>query len=182
MAVRSGNMQNDQVIEPGSLAQLKIGIRLLGLVCVLLGVALWLPGARFTVDGLFNWLNAIVGWFGVPPIVQLLIGWPLIIGAGIAGLIFSCVEIGAPPVAMIGGRLRMHRDPIAWIGWLVLVAIDVGTTFSGLRTPNTTMPRWVQQISASDGWSAGCSLLLTFAPELLMLGGLALLGIRRNRQ
>lgn len=178
MAVQSHDLINGH--EPGPLAQLKLGIRFLGAVCVLLGGALWLPGARFTVDGLFNWLNGLVGWFHVPPIVTLLTGWPLVIGAVIAGVFFSCVEIGAPPVAIVGGHLRMHRDPTAWIGWLVLVTIDVGTTFSGLRTPNTGMPTWVRQISASDGWSAVCSLALTFAPELLILGGLALIGLRRR--
>lgn len=180
MAVQSHDLIDGR--EPGPLAHLKLGIRFLGVVCVVLGIALWLPGARFTIDGLFNWLNGLVGWFRVPPIVTLLTGWSLIIGAAIAGIFFSSVEIGAPPVAMIGGKLRIHRNPSAWIGWLVLVAIDVGTTFSGLRTPNTGMPTWVRQISASDGWSAVCSLALTFAPELLMLGGLALIGLRRDRR
>jgi hypothetical protein len=141
----------------------------LGIALLVFGSLLWVAGARYTVDGWVTGLNWVLTWMGMAERLETLTGWSLIGVAFVVGLIYSWVEVKGRPFWRIGGVWRFAAAD-AWLGWLLLVASDVLTTYAGA------------QVVAADAWSItrtiagnvflafGWALILTFIPEWLIGG------------
>lgn len=88
-------------LEDGELPQVNLALeaRLLGVVAIVFGLILWLPGARFTVDGWTDWLSGVAGWVGITPGLARLTGWWLLGSSLVVGFVYSRIEVGQPPVS-----------------------------------------------------------------------------------
>jgi hypothetical protein len=144
-----------------------------GLLALLFGVPLWLAGARYTEDGWIIGINRFLGWLNGPPDVRL--GTPrweiyltVMIGLGLA---YSIVERHWP-VRRAGSRLVVVSF-IVFVLWAIVSVTDAGSTYLGVTAPPAP-GIWPITIWVAQTWPAALvwSLVLTYAPEFLILYGL----------
>jgi len=69
----------------------------------------------------------------------------------------------------------LMRAPLFWIGWVIIVGTDVGSTYLGVRTPPADAWPITLQIASSAGVSFVVSLVLTFIPEWMLIGAVRFL-------
>lgn len=151
---------------------------LLGVVLIVLGLLQWLPAARFTVDGWFVWINAILRWLQFTERLSLLTGVWLVGTSLIIGLLYSRVEIDGLPIQRRNQQWVLLPFA-AWVGWAFLSATDVGTTYTGLIAPPANAAQLWKDVAVSQTWSLMVAFYLTFAPDWFILGGLYLIVPRR---
>jgi hypothetical protein len=121
------------------------------------------------------WLNTFAGWLGLDARLAPVRGGELLLVAAVVGLVYSVIEVRYRPVRLVGGRLNL-APPRTWVVWGLVIATDVGSTYTGIRIPpGEGAPRALQQIAASEPVSAAAAAILTFAPEWLIMGAKALL-------
>jgi hypothetical protein len=154
-----------------------------GLGLIAFGLSLWVPAARFTADGWVAWLNGLAGWLTIAERVPRLGGWGLVVVALIVGGAYSVVEIIWQPLqitwfedAQGRRRTRWVVLPLAiWVLWLLATATDIGTTYVGLLLPPPdALPAW-RDLARSQDACAVLAVVLTFAPNWLILAGIQLL-------
>lgn len=137
--------------EPGALAGAFVGI--------LIGMVVWLFGAKYTVDGLVLGCNMILGFFGVAyrvPMMPELYLW-----LAVFPLFFSLVEWTCSPMGRSGAR---HGGLI--LTWAVVVALDIITTVIGLRAGGgIPLVVWLASFLPGLALLTG---ILTFGPEWLI--------------
>lgn len=151
----------------------------LGAVLLLFGGLAWLGGARFTADGAVLGLNWIMGWFGVPLTIPMPSGWWLIGVAIGLGVVCSRVEIVRRPIRRHSGRL-LFMGIGALVGWSVVSALDLITTYVGLTAVTTGSWAIHRSIATLPPLAAALTGLLTFAPEWAIMTGIYLLGWKRR--
>ena len=145
--------------------------RAVGLVALVVGLVLWLIGARYTTLGGARGIGLLAGVFGLDIVVPLPTGWSLV-GAAIAvGLVVSLTEFGARPrrsffsTSLVAGLVLL-------LIWSLVITGDISSTYIGVTTPDAgawTISYWL----AANIWAAGAwSAFLTFVPELLIIGGI----------
>jgi hypothetical protein len=173
-------------------------------ICFLFGVPMWVAGAKFTVDGWIIVLNRLMSWIGAPWAIGV-IPFGLYLGLmGIAGFIYSKVELAWPfryahlsqlsrfpksdgwtHVKLGETRVFVLQGPLFLSVWAVVLLTDIGTTFIGvssfsgnLTTYDTLDVAWTSfmySVAASTGQAIAFSAFLTFTPEWLIIGGKKLL-------
>ena len=177
MAVRSRN-------RPAQAAQAPARLRLspmwpLGIVALLVGAALWLISARYTLVGWVYGGNLLLDLLQLPARIPTPSGWWWLLMIP-AGLLYSLIEISIMP----GPPATWKHAPI-WLLALLLVsfvhATDVGSTAFGYLAPPANawaLHRWV----ASDGlWALALwAVFLTYVPERAILWGVGWLRPRRG--
>lgn len=137
----------------------------LGIVLLLAGAIGWLSGARYTLMGGAAALNLFLTWLGLPVTIPAPVGWAILLALPI-GVLYSQVETRV----WYQRNTVLMRSPLFWIGWLLIVGTDVGSTWLGVRQVAPDSWLLTKQLAA-NGWIALVwSMLLTFAPEWLMLG------------
>lgn len=137
----------------------------LGIVLLLAGTVGWLSGARYTLLGGVAALNLFLGWLSLPVVIPAPAGWAILIALPI-GALYSQVETRV----WYQRNTILMRSPLFWIGWLLIVGTDVGSTWLGVRQVAPDSWLLTKQLAA-NGWIAlAWSIILTFAPEWLMLG------------
>jgi len=148
-----------------------------GALALLFGVPLWLAGARYSEDGWIVGINWFLGWLGAPAFVRLGTppwGWYLAVMIGL-GLAYSMVERHWP-IRRSGGRL-VAVSFIVFVLWLVVSGTDIGSTFLGVTAPPQP-GAWPIAVWIAQTWAAALvwSLVLTYAPEFLVVYGFKQLG------
>lgn len=141
---------------------------LVGIALLTMGGVMWLVGARYTLDGLIIGSNWLLAWLTLAARIPPAVGWWVLLAIPV-GLVFSRIEIAHAPMHKRSGAW-MGAAPERWVIWLTLVAIDVTTTYVGFVGVEHQWP-FVAQIAALPFWSVLWALVLTFAPEWLILGG-----------
>jgi hypothetical protein len=139
----------------------------LGIVLLIAGALGWLSGARYTLFGGVAGLNLFLEWLGLPARVPMPSGWWVLIALPL-GFVYSRVE------TRIWHKRNavLIKSPLFWIGWLLIVGTDVGSTWLGVRAVQDDSWYITQQLAA-NGWIALVwSTALTFGPEWLILGAL----------
>lgn len=136
---------------------------------VLIGLALWPIGARYTIDGILWIANFILTFVRVPYQIPLPPVWQMYLLLAPICLICSGVEWRAPLFKRAGRWEFASADTI--IIWLVIVVLDVGTTYAGIRNPGRDAWPIMQELAASLVLSGILSAILTFGPEWLMREG-----------
>lgn len=142
----------------------------------------WALGGKYTLDGWVVGLNLLLGHLHIPTRAPMPDGWWILLFVPL-GLGYSWVELRAAPT-----NPRQIADLDRWLVaaalWLITIATDAGSTFVGVQTLG---PRpWDVSIwLANTTWAAVLwALVLTFAPEALMLYAWGLLtgarGGKRN--
>lgn len=136
----------------------------LGLALLAFGALAWLASAKYTLIGWVIGLNTALAWLGLPLNVPAPIGYAILLAIPL-GVVYSRVE-----TRVWQGSRNIFRAPLFWIGWIIIVATDVGSTYLGVRAPAADAWPITIQIASSAGVSFVVSLVLTFIPEWMILG------------
>jgi hypothetical protein len=158
-----------------------------GSVLILLGFLLWLGGARFTTIGVIDGFNWTSDLFGAMVHLPALSG-AMLISIPAVGAFFSRVEIKKPPI-YLESRQEKGENVRVWVfagsavllSWLVISGIDLATTYYGMG--QVTDESWpIHRAIASNVWSlGGTSVLMTYAPEFILMAGGYFLGFGRKK-
>ncbi len=143
-----------------------------GIVAWLFGIPLWVVGAFYTLQGWTIGLNLVASAVHLPARVPAPGGWWVLLLIPL-GLLYSFVEV----------RLYPHSPGGNWGRWFLLLFIfavvilsDLGTTYLSVITPDpdaSALAKWAASTPlASGAWT----VVLTFAPEWLIIGGYKLFG------
>lgn len=142
----------------------------IGVALLIFGGIGWLTGARYTLVGWVAGLNIFFSWLGLPVTIPVPAGWWMLTMIPIA-VIYSRVEMQV----WKAHRRRGQSLALFIMGWLLIVATDVGTTYLGVRSPNPDAWPITQTIAASAGLAFAWAAILTFVSDWLILGGIKLL-------
>lgn len=139
----------------------------LGVVLLIAGALGWLSGARYTLFGGVAGLNLFLEWIGLPARVPMPSGWWVLIALPL-GFVYSRVE------TRIWHKRNavLIKSPLFWIGWLLIVGTDVGSTWLGVRAVGDDSWLILRQVAANDLLALVWALVLTFTPEWLILGAI----------
>jgi hypothetical protein len=137
---------------------------------IVFGAIGWLTGARYTLIGWVMGLNLFFAWMGLPIAIPTPARWGMLAMIPIA-VIYSRVEM------QVWKAHKRHGQSLALfiVGWLLIVATDVGSTYLGVRSPQTGAWPITQTIAASAGLSFAWATVLTFVSDWCILGGYKLL-------
>lgn len=136
-----------------------------GVVLAIFGGALWIIGARYTLDGWVWGVNILFSWLSLPVTIPRPVSWFVLLALPL-GALYSAVETGI----WYRRSAAAIRSPLFWLAWLAIVGTDVFSTWLGVR--NVQPDSWLltQQVAA-NGWAALVwALVLTFLPEWAILG------------
>lgn len=142
----------------------------IGIVLIVFGLFGWLTGARYTLFGWVAGVNLFLNWIGLPLSVPQPAGWWILTMIPIA-LVYSRVEM------QVWKAHRRHGQALALfvVGWLLIVATDVGTTYLGVRAPQPGAWPITLTIANSAGLAFVWAAVLTFVSDWLIIGGWKLL-------
>lgn len=136
-----------------------------GVALAIFGGALWIIGARYTLDGWVWGANILFSWLSLPIAIPRPVSWFVLLALPL-GALYSAVETG---IWYRRAAIAL-RSPLFWLAWLAIVGTDVFSTWLGVR--NVQPDSWLltQQIAA-NGWAALVwASVLTFLPEWAILG------------
>lgn len=161
-AVRSEPLKDGKPIT----RQISSGEWAIGAALITFGMLGWLTGARYTLLGWVIGLNLFLTWLGIPVQVPTPVGWWILAMVPIA-LVYSRVEM------QVWKAHKRHGQSLALfiIGWLLIVATDVGTTYIGVRTPPQDAWPVTLTIAASAPLAFAWAAILTFVSDWLIIGG-----------
>lgn len=150
MAVTSRELKPDEAgnrvgrLDPPGLALSGVG--------TLLSLALWVVGARYTVDGVLALVNALLAFLTIPARIPIPPGWVLYLVLAPIPLAYSLIEWQQVPLTQRNGRWQ--AAPLGqWVVWLVVYAMDAITTWNGLGVVDTSTPLIIRQLAAR--WPGG---------------------------
>ena len=145
--------------------------RAVGLFAVILGMPLWLIGARFTTLGAPGVIQLVFGLFRIPVTIPLPNGWTLFVLTIIVGAVISATEFGCRPRRSFFSQ-SILTGFVLFLVWLIANAGDLSSTFIGVTTPQ--MDSWPLTVwVAHTSWAAiSFTIFLTYLPELLMIAGI----------
>lgn len=140
-----------------------IAIPLAGLI---IGCILWPIGARYSIDGLFWLVNAILGFLRVP--LALVTPPHYAFYCLLAPLPYICSRVEwKPPLYRSGDQWRVAAANVV-VTWLIIAGYDLGTTYLGVGTPAPGSSAVSGEIAASTFVAVVLSVILTFGPEWLI--------------
>lgn len=135
----------------------------------LVGCAVWIIGARYTIDGsiwIINWLMAFIG---IPYAIELV--WELYLVLIWLPVLISIIEWRYSPIQMFNGRHYFASLPIISI-WLCAFLLDLLTTFSGLQVVQEGAGQ-VEVWLATTAWAKTiATVFLTLWPEWVIRSSL----------
>jgi hypothetical protein len=141
-----------------------------GLMSVVVGLALWLIGARFTTLGAPSVIEMIFGLFRIDVQIPLPIGWALLTLTIVIGAAISLVEFGCHPRRSFFGS-SIVSGSVLFLLWLGVNAADLSSTYIGVTTPfddSWPITIWIAKTQAAATiWTT----FLTYVPELLIIAG-----------
>lgn len=140
----------------------------LAIVLLVFGALGWMAGGKYTVEGWVVALNMFARWLGMTEQIAVPRGWWLVGAVLISGLVYSRVEL-------LAWRKNAQRMPQFWIGWVLIVLTDLGSTLLGVLNPAPDAPPVFLQLAAMLPLAILWSVILTAVPEYLILGGYKLL-------
>lgn len=144
--------------------------RAVGLLALLIGLGLWLIGARYTTLGAPRIVQLLAGLFGIEASVELPSGWSLLTLTIAIGAVISLTEFGARPRRAFFS-FSLVFGLVLFLIWLMVITADISSTYIGVTTvrPDSwPLTIWLAStIWASGGWS----MFLTFVPELFIIAG-----------
>lgn len=144
------------------------GMWALSVALLVFGLIGWLAGGKYTVEGWVVALNMFARWIGVDGQLATPRGWVLIACVIGVSLVYSKVEL-------LAWRKNVQRMPVFWLAWMLIGFTDVGSTLLGVLTPASDAPAVFVQIAAVLPLAILWALVLTVAPEYMILGAWRLL-------
>jgi hypothetical protein len=161
-------VQSKPMVDGKPVAQHR-GIHWDRLPIVLLGVVIlglwWAAGAKYTIDGLPLLLNEIGAFFRIPLQLGQITDWRWYVLMSWLPVMISIAERRYAPWR----RLTLSSIMIWVIGvWLIVSAIDAGSTWLAVIHPPADSYTLTKQIAAIRPLAAAWSIVTTFAPEVGM--------------
>lgn len=138
----------------------------IGITLIVFGVIGWATGARYTLFGWVIGLNLFFAWLGLPIMIPTPTGW-WVLALIPVGVLYSRAELQIWKVRTARGEALARL----LIGWLLIIATDVGSTYIGVRTPQPEAWPITMSIAASAFLSFAWAVILTFASDWLILLG-----------
>jgi hypothetical protein len=141
------------------------------MVGMLIGIVIWIIGAKYTVDGIVVVTNLLLAFLTIPYQILLPLPWVMYIPLGTIPLIFSCVEWTRPPRqrSVVGTRTITVWQPFDMICiWLIIVSLDLLTTFYGVANPSKDAWTITQFIASYSVLTGSITAILTFWPEYVI--------------
>jgi hypothetical protein len=145
-----------------------------GLVALLFGVPLWITGAWYTLIGWVALLNMGARMLRFRGQIDLPAGGAALVGLIAIGVMYSIVEVHLFPVRRQGKQV-VTLPALMWLIYLLIIGTDLATTGLGVLNPTPETPPLLMYLAASVQVAAIGTVVLTFLPEGLILGGLKLL-------
>lgn len=139
----------------------------LAIVLLIFGAIGWIAGGKYTVEGWVVALNMFARWVGIEQQLITPRGWWLVGAVVVSGVIYSKVEL-------LAWRKNAQRLPQFWIGWVLVVLTDVGSTLLGVLNPAPDAAPVFHQLASMLPVAFIWAGVLTAAPEYLILGGVKL--------
>lgn len=139
----------------------------LAIVLFVFGGLGWIAGGKYTVEGWVVALNMFARWIGIAQQLTVPRGWWLVGAVVVSGVVYSKVEL-------LAWRNTVHRMPSFWMGWLLIVLTDIGSTLLGVMNPAPDAAPVFLQLASIAPAAIAWALILTAAPEYLILGSLRL--------
>jgi len=140
----------------------------LAIVLFVFGGLGWLAGGKYTVEGWVVALNMFAQWIGIEQQLSVPRGWWLVGAVAVSGVVYSRVEL-------LAWRNTVHRMPSFWIGWVLIVLTDVGSTLLGVLNPAPDAAPIFHQLAMIAPAAIIWAVILTAAPEYLILAAWRLL-------
>lgn len=144
----------------------------IGVAALCFGLPFWFAGAKLTTDGWIVWLNAFAHWLGLTAAIPPVAGSGLLCAFAI-GLLYSKVEVKHRPFKF-EKRKPKFAPLLHWVVWCAIIATDIASTYTGLRTPISDQT-FLATIAQSFELTLTASVLVTFAPEWLITAGYVIL-------
>jgi hypothetical protein len=145
-----------------------------GLVALLFGVPLWITGAWYTLVGWVALLNMGARMLRFSGQIGLPAGAAALAGLIAIGMMYSIVEVHLFPIRRQGKQVTA-LPAIMWLIYLLIIGTDLATTALGVLNPTPETPPLLTYLAVSLQAAAIGTVVLTFLPEGLILGGLKLL-------
>lgn len=163
--VRSAPMEQPaRTAQPG---KPQMGLYALAVVLFVFGALGWVAGGKYTVEGWVVALNMFARWIGIEQQLSAPRGWWLVGAVVVSGVVYSRVEL-------LAWRNTVHRMPSFWIGWVLIVLTDVGSTLLGVVSPAPDAAPIFHQLAATAPAAIAWAVTLTAAPEYLILAAVRL--------
>lgn len=135
----------------------------------------WAIGAKYTVDGLPLLINTIASWFHIAARLLPVTDWHTYLYLCWIPIFMSLVERTSRPDKAI-------RKPLAWYGilvlivvWLVVSALDFGSTYMAVTTPAPDSWYIARQVATIKPIAVFWSGITTFLPEAALVAVVKLL-------
>jgi hypothetical protein len=146
---------------------------------VLFGVVIfglwWAIGGKYTIDGAPLLLNSVAGWFHYHPNLRPVTDWHTYLHLCWVPVCVSFVERTSRPDKAI-------RKPLAWYGililiavWLIVSALDFGSTYMAVTTVAPDAWLLTRQVANTPFLAIGWSGITTFLPEAALVAVVKLL-------
>jgi len=150
---------------------------------MIISVAFWIIGARWTIDGIIVIYNGFLTFLHVPTLAPMPPSWETYGKLCIIPVAISAVEWFAP-FKRTNGVWYFSAFP-NWLVWFAVMFFDWYTTYVGLSVdPGTNAPSIMRQIATNALLSGLLSAILTMGPEWLARGMINLFntvfGIKRK--
>lgn len=164
MSVRSQELKDGKPVEAKPARQHGKGsaVAVAGLV---IGCILWPIGARYSIDGLFWLVNAILAFLRIPLALATPPHWAFY--CLLAPLPYLCSRVEwQPPLYRGAGRWHVASANVV-VTWACVAGYDFGTTYLGIRAPEQSSAVGAE-IAAALVVAATLGVILTFGPEWLI--------------
>lgn len=145
----------------------QMGLYALAVVLFVFGLLGWIAGGKYTVEGWVIALNMFARWIGVEQQLTVPRGWWLVGAVLVCGVVYSRVEV-------LALRNTVQRMPVFWVGWLLMVITDIGSTLLGVLNPAPNAAPILIQLAGIVPLAIAWAIVLTFVPEWLILSGVRL--------
>lgn len=133
----------------------------------LFSFALWLIGARYTIDGVLSLVNLLLAFLTVPAQLPIPPGWITYACLAPLPIAYSIIEWRKVPFALTDDGWWLAA-PGQWIVWLAVYALDALTTWNGMGVIDPAGSVLVRQIAVTDWAKALLTAILTIGPEALL--------------
>jgi hypothetical protein len=168
-----GDVQPERRSTPPRRRRLNLPALVLALVGTTMGAALWLIGARYSIDGVLVMGNALLSFFGIPLQIAIPPAWTVYLVLLLIPLGYTIIEWLQIP-AELNDNGWWVAPPAQWLVWISVFALDALTTWFGLGAIDDSAPLLLHELVANDWSRGGLTAILTMLPEALWFGMLAI--------
>lgn len=132
---------------------------------LLIGFVLWLFSARYTVDGVLDFVNAMLGFLHIPWRFIIPPTFPIYLILTPIPTLMTYAEWQKQPFARTKGEWRFGPAQ-HWLVWTIVMGLDAITTFRGIGVDPGPGSLTIMRELADSSFQRGLvAAILTYGPE-----------------